>query len=336
MDSLSSGSSKSKIASLQNFILNGISSDGIENVQSNSLMEEIENISVFHPWFIKEHLIYALRTFAEGLSCIDIDFMQSQKQLQGSKIGFWYRPLSPVEGLPHFLAALQRGANCEIITDRYNRRLLEFFFRVFKSYLSIPEERYSFQESSFSRDASAIVVIGEKPLPVQLGYISKHPIFLETAERFGNELIITGSETQQNLDMMAIELGMYFGRSIYNKSVLRVPENYKFEKLTEALKKFEHYSNHSRYFNHYEYRKAGFIVGRKAFTDTGTFLLTPAADTVRYISVIQYFVSKDEIFESDIADVELSNADSFEMRMFKSLPEFCKFISTLSNRLLLF
>lgn len=331
MESLSSGSSKTKITSLQNYILNGISSNDIENLQSNSLMEEIENISVSHPWFIKEHLIFALKTFAEGVSRIDIDFIKSPNQLQGKKIGFWYRPLSPCEGLPHLMVALQHGVSCEIITDRYNRQLLEFFFRAFRSYLSIPEERYFFQEGSFSRDASAIVVIGEKPLPVQLGYISKHPIFLETAERFDNELIITGSETQQNLDVMAIELGMYFGRSIYNKTVLRVPVNYKFGKLTEALKKFERYSNHSRYFNHYEYRKAGFIVGRKAFTDTGIFLLTPAADAIRYMSVIQYFVSKDEILGSDIADVELSNSDSFEMRMFKSLPEFCKFISTLSN-----
>lgn len=331
MESLSSGSSKIKITSLQNYILNGISSDDIENIQTNSLMEEIKNISLSHPWFIEEHLIYAFRIFAEGLSRIDLDIIQGKNQFQGKKIGFWYRPLSPCEGLPHFLAALQCGANCEIITDRNNRGLLEFFFRVFRDYLSIPEERYSFKEGSFSRDASAIVVIGEKPLPVQLGYISKHPIFLETAERFGNELIITGSETQQNLDEMAIELGMYFGRSIYNKFVLRVPKNYKFEKLTQALKKFEHYNKHSRYFNHYEYRKAGFIVGRKSFTDTGVFLLTPAADTVRYMSVIQYFVSKDEIHESDIADVELSNSDSFEKRMFKSLPEFCKFISTLRN-----
>lgn len=331
MDSLSSGSIKTMISSLQNYILNEISASCPENIRPDSVIDEIENISASHPWFIKEHLIYALKTFAEGLHLLDIGFLGNEKFLSGKKIGFWFRPLAPCEGLPHLLVAMLGGAVCEIITDRCNRRMLDYFIRMFENFPSVVKATYSFQESSFSNDISAIVVVGEKPSSLQIKYFSKYPVFLETAERFGKEMILSGIETQSELDEISLDLGMYFGRSIYNKSILIVPENYNFENLKVAFENFAHYSNHSRYFNHYEYRKAGFMVGSRTFIDTGVFLFTPGISSASYISVIQYYVDKIRNCDRNFINNGVFKSEPFGMRMFKSLPEFFNFITSLSN-----
>lgn len=317
------------ISELKNYILSEISAGDNNNDQTNSSLNEIENIAATHPWFTKEHLIYALSSFAEGLPRYKSYFEHDEKHQHRKKVGFWFRPLSPCEGLPHLLFALKLGISCEIVTDIYNKRLLDFYISLFRFFSTESQISCSFVDNKFGKDLSAIVVIGETPSQLQMEYLSRQSVFFETAERFGNKLKITGNETPSELKMIAHDLGIYFGRSIFNKSVLIVPENYNFEGLAEALQSFMMYSNHSRYFNHYEYRKAGFIVGKKNFIDTGIFLLTPAEHIKRHTSVIQYFVSKSEASDNNVKIDKGDISELFGLRMFDSLPEFSKLILSL-------
>jgi hypothetical protein len=251
---------------------------------SDSLIEQVEGN---HPWFTKPHLLMALQSFENGLNAGDLSGFRKIRQDHDKSLGFWIRPLSPLEGaMPLFLSLLS-GFICIVKTETVEQPLYKSFFQLVENIFPGISEKIEFSDRPLG-PVSGYVIAGERPNDIQMSYFTKKHVFTDIVSENTSSGILTGNETSGELDALASDICMYFGRSVHNVTELIVPESYDFNNLLSSLKRFEWYSDHSRYFNHYEYRKAAYMVSGEPFIDNGFLILKKTSSVSRFTGVLNY------------------------------------------------
>ncbi len=101
--------------------------------------------------------------------------------------------------------------------------------------------------------------------------------------------ILSGFETEADLEALGNDMLTYFGLGCRNVSTLFVPEEYD---LTSVLRTLEFrrdtFVNHHKYLNNYEYNKSIYLINAVPHYDNGFQLYTENPALVSPISVIYY------------------------------------------------
>ncbi|MDR2653672.1 MAG: hypothetical protein LBC68_15445 [Prevotellaceae bacterium] len=100
--------------------------------------------------------------------------------------------------------------------------------------------------------------------------------------------ILDGSETIDELELLAEDIFSFFGLGCRNVSKIFVPENYDFTQFINAMRKFSHIKNHKPYENAYIYNKALLTITETPFVDNDFWLLTESFNKFSPVSVIYY------------------------------------------------
>ncbi|PKP45535.1 MAG: hypothetical protein CVT94_17760 [Bacteroidetes bacterium HGW-Bacteroidetes-11] len=264
-------------------LLNGSREQG-SIYNTDSLIEQVDGN---HPWFTKPHLLMALQSFEAGLNAGDLSGYRKIGQDHDISLGFWIRPLSPLEGAMPLFLSLLNGFRCIVKTETVEQPLYKSFFQLVENIFPGISEKMEFSDGPLG-SVSGYVIAGERPNAIQMSYFAKKPVFTDVVSENNSIAILTGNETSAELDALATDICMYFGRSIHNVTELYVPETYNFSNLLSSMKRFDWYVNHSRYFNHYEYRKAAYLVSGEPFIDNGFLLLRKTSSVSRFTGVLNY------------------------------------------------
>ena len=112
--------------------------------------------------------------------------------------------------------------------------------------------------------------------------------------------VLDGSETTDELEMLASDIQQYFGLGCRNVTKLYVPHDYNFEPLLQALKRFDHYNDLHKYRHNYDYQLALLMMGRKLYMTNGSILLHEAEDMFTAVSRVnfEYYSNRDELIET--------------------------------------
>lgn len=266
------------------FSLLNISREHGSIYNTDSLIEQVDGN---HPWFSKPHLLMALQSFETGLNTGELSGFRKIRQDHDKSLGFWIRPLSPLEGAMPLFLSLLNGFRCIVKTETVEQPLYKSFFQLVENIFPGISKKMEFSDRPLG-PVSGYVIAGERPNDIHMSYFGKKPVFTEIVSENISSAILTGDETSEELDALATDISMYFGRSIHNVTELNVPESYDFNNLLSSLKRFEWYSDHSRYFNHYEYRKAAYLVSGEPFIDNGFLLLRKTSSASRFTGVLNY------------------------------------------------
>ena len=100
--------------------------------------------------------------------------------------------------------------------------------------------------------------------------------------------LLTGEETPEELGALADDVNLYFGLGCRNVTQIVVPENYDFQPLLEAFKKYQHLSDLARYKHNYDYQLTLLILNKKYYMTNESILLTENASPFSPISVLHY------------------------------------------------
>lgn len=117
-------------------------------------------------------------------------------------------------------------------------------------------------------------------------YFGKYPSVIR--KNRSSVAIITGNENTEHLDLLADDMLSYFGMGCRNVTQLYVPANYNFEALIQALKKFNHFADHNKYKNNYDYQLALLILNKRYYMSTEGILLTEGDHVFAPISLAHY------------------------------------------------
>ncbi|MFN2438078.1 MAG: acyl-CoA reductase [Chitinophagaceae bacterium] len=100
--------------------------------------------------------------------------------------------------------------------------------------------------------------------------------------------ILTGQESQNELEDLADDVHLYFGLGCRNVTKLYVPNGYDFTALVNAFKKYNYFLNHNKYKNNYDYNLAVSLLNHKYYMTSGSTLLVKDGGLFSPISQLYY------------------------------------------------
>jgi hypothetical protein len=117
-------------------------------------------------------------------------------------------------------------------------------------------------------------------------YFSKYPHIIRRNRT--SVAILTGSESEVELDFLAKDMQLYFGQGCRNVTHLFVPKEYDFIGLITALKQFNYFTDLHKYKHNYDYQLAMLMMNNKYYMTDGSVLLSENESIFSAISQVHY------------------------------------------------
>jgi len=117
-------------------------------------------------------------------------------------------------------------------------------------------------------------------------YFNKYPHIIRRNRT--SSAVLTGRETEAQLDKLADDVNLYFGLGCRNVTKLYVPANYDFVPLLAAFNKYSYFADYSKYKNNYDYQLAILLLNHKYYMSNGAILLVENESVFSAISLLHY------------------------------------------------
>lgn len=117
-------------------------------------------------------------------------------------------------------------------------------------------------------------------------YFGKYPNIIRRNRT--SVAILGGSESPETLSLLADDVLQYFGLGCRNVTQVYVPENYHFEPLLAALKKYPDFIDYHKYKHNFDYHLALLIMGGKYYMNNDLVVLTENSSPFSPVSQLHY------------------------------------------------
>ena len=251
----------------------------------------IKNEHINNGWFTQQNIRYALKSIAETTTQVNINKWIEPYQLKlqtntPKKIATIMAGNIPLVGFHDFISILISG---NIFTGKLSSKAKNLMIAISDFLIDIqPEfENYIFFIDDTLKDYDAVIATGSNNSARYFKYyFGKKPNIIR--KNRNSIAIITGEETQEDLQELAHDIFIYFGLGCRNVSKIFVPKNYDFDKLYKATYKFQDIINHNKYANNYNYNRTIYLINKEKFLDNGFLMLKNHSSISSPISVLYY------------------------------------------------
>ena len=117
-------------------------------------------------------------------------------------------------------------------------------------------------------------------------YFSKYPNIIRRNRT--SVAVLNGNETEEDLNLLAADMQLYFGMGCRNVTKIFVPEDYDFIALLDALRKYNYFADFHKYRNNYDYQLALLIMNRKHYMTNDSIILTENESIFAPVSQVNY------------------------------------------------
>lgn len=100
--------------------------------------------------------------------------------------------------------------------------------------------------------------------------------------------LLDGSETPEELSALADDAMMYFGLGCRNVTKVFVPEEYNFEPLLTAFRKYDRLADYQKFKNNYDYNLALLLLNKSYYMSNENILLHESPSLFSPISMLHY------------------------------------------------
>jgi len=126
-------------------------------------------------------------------------------------------------------------------------------------------------------------------------YFGKYPNIIR--KNRNSIAILSGDESDEELNLLADDMLMYFGLGCRNVSKLFLPEGFDYQRIFRSVQAYHHLIDHNKYANNYLYNKSIYLMNSVQFWENGFMMMKEDIGLASPISVIffEYYSSSDEI-----------------------------------------
>lgn len=126
-------------------------------------------------------------------------------------------------------------------------------------------------------------------------YFGKYPNIIRKNRT--SVAVLNGSETTNDLNLLAKDMQLFFGQGCRNVTHLFVPRNYNFEPLLNELKQYDYFLDLHKYKHNYDYQLAMLMMNSKKYMTDGSILLSENDSIFSAISNVHYsyYASEEEL-----------------------------------------
>lgn len=117
-------------------------------------------------------------------------------------------------------------------------------------------------------------------------YFGKYPNIIRKNRT--SVAILEGTETEDELNLLADDILLFFGLGCRNVTQVYIPEGYDFIPLLNALKKYPEFMEYHKYKHNFDYHLALLIMGGKYYMNNDTVILTENSSPFSPVSQLHY------------------------------------------------
>lgn len=243
-----------------------------------------------NPWFIPEFIELSAGNISkeflmkEQLQSL-IDRYQLTENHSPKKVGIVMAGNIPLVGFHDLLCTFITGHYAVIKLSSKDDVLLRFLIKKMEEWNE--EAIPCFAISEMLKGCDAYIATGSNNTSAYFDYyFSSYPHIIRKNKT--SVAILTGEETDEELNALAGDVYQYFGLGCRNVTKLFVPEGYNFERLLNILKKYNYLSNHNKYKNNYDYNLAIHLLNHTYFMSNESLLLIESSSPFSPISQLNY------------------------------------------------
>ena len=257
---------------------------------SDELKQAKEKAYEKNKWFTEEFIDYAFKN-------ISTHFLNPEKlekwvhhyhiddNIHPQKIGIVMAGNIPLVGFHDFLCVFITGHHQLMKLSDKDEVLMNHIVEKLQQWNS--KVKSVVKTAAMLKDCDAYIATGSNNSARYFNlYFGKYPSIIR-----GNKTslaVLTGNETNSELTCLADDVYTYFGLGCRNVTKIFVPREYDFEMLLNAFKKYNYFSDITKYRNNYDYNLALLMMNSKFYMTNESIILSENENIFSPVSVLHY------------------------------------------------
>jgi hypothetical protein len=257
------------------------------------IIKQIEKAEFENGWFIRDFINYSLGALVEMLKrsslleWLGVYNLDSLNQESDKKVSIVMAGNLPLVGFHDLLSVLITGHSVQVKLSQkdsvLSHMVIDLLLAIeprFKAKIEIVEDRLSGYD--------AVIATGSNNTRRYFEYYFKNVPTIIRGHK-NSVAVLTGNETEEQLEALVDDLFLYFGLGCRSISKLYLPSNFTVETLFPYFEKYNHILyHHHKYMNNYLYHKSIMMVNRTKFLENGFVMMSENPQIASPISVIHY------------------------------------------------
>ncbi|HEY1194631.1 acyl-CoA reductase [Flavobacterium sp.] len=265
--------------------------------------EKLIHLSQSHNgWYTPEQVYFSIQSWAEALTDENIEKWLSSYKTEFEKADQKEKTVAlilagniPLVGFHDFLSVLITGNKALIKTSSNDQHLLPFLAKYLIAIDESLKNKITFVDGKLE-NFDAVIATGSNNTARYFEYYFKDKPSIIRKNR-NSAAILTGKETNEELENLGEDIFRYFGLGCRNVSKLFVPKNYSFDAFFQAMFKYQDVIHYEKYANNYDYNKAVFLMSNFKLLDNGFLTIKEDTSYASPISSVfyEYYENLDEL-----------------------------------------
>ena len=261
--------------------------DYLDTFSTEELTEIAHRAKYNNPWFTEANVFHSIKGIIKFLKRDRLKQLSESYDINDPDkvVGLIFAGNIPLVGFHDLLCVLLSGNKAMVKLSSKDEVLPKFIIDLLQEVSPALSEKITVVDRLKNFDA--VIATGSNNTSRYFEYyFGKYPNIIRKNRT--SIAVLTGDESHEELEALADDMLLYFGLGCRNVSKILVPKDYNFEKLFNALNKYQDIINHHKYSNNYDYYKSIYLVNREPFLDTGYILFKEEKQLVSPLSVVFY------------------------------------------------
>ncbi|QNK77821.1 acyl-CoA reductase [Winogradskyella sp. PAMC22761] len=251
-------------------------------------------------WFTKENISLTLKNWSNALTNKNINHWLETynfKEVTPQTVAIIMAGNIPLVGFHDFLSVLISGHNVLVKQSSNDKHLLPFLAKYLEVVAPNFKGKITFTEEKLNH-FDAVIATGSDNTARYFEYYFKNKPSIIRKNR-NSVAVLTGNETQEELEALSDDIFIYYGLGCRNVSKLFVPKGYDFEKFFNAVYKWNAIINESKYANNYDYNKAVYLMSEFNMLENGFLMIKEDESYASPIATMfyEYYDSNDTLLQ---------------------------------------
>ena len=258
-------------------------------------------------WFTREFVDLALGNIvAQYLEEVKlrawVEHYRLDDNISPKTIGVVMAGNIPLVGFHDFLTVFISGHRQHIKLSEKDDELLKHIIKVMTEWN--PEVTDKVQILPMLKGCDAYIATGSGNSSRYFNYyFGKFPSVIRSNKT--SVAVLDGTETTEELGLLADDVYAYFGLGCRNVTQIYVPKEYDFVPLIEAFKKYDYLANETKFKNNYDYNLALFLLNNQFYMSNESIVLVENDNIFSAVSVLHYsFYEEADVLREGLTTLE--------------------------------
>lgn len=244
-------------------------------------LSEIEN-----PWFTIENQRLALQQWASLLTENHLKtWLQEYKTpVFSKKIGLILAGNIPLVGFHDIISVVLSNHIPLIKLSSKDRLMIPFLLKKWNEY---SHDKVQYELVDKLENFDAVIATGSNNTARYLEHYFKDYLNIIRKNRT-SVAVLTGKETDDELQLLAKDIFQYFGLGCRNVTRLFIPTDFPLDRLFENFLNYKDVIHHNKYANNYDYNRAIYLLNQDQFWDNNFVMLKEDDKLFSPLSVVNF------------------------------------------------